>query len=117
MKRGLKVTNFRTMRRIRLVTFLAPMKRGLKVDYLYINNPFRYDGNIPCPDEKGTESSLVKHIRGKPLPVTFLAPMKRGLKVHWYVFTLAQFRSNIPCPDEKGTERDGVRDFRHVLAT
>ena len=61
------------------VTFLAPMKRGLK-DSGYMSDKIGDASNIPCPDEKGTES--IVEFQG-----------------------VDDENCNIPCPDEKGTER------------
>ena len=79
MKRGLKDVLVVATVRHRLVTFLAPMKRGLKVE----SPTLRLDMNlcnIPCPDEKGTESWTFSAQVCPVCQVTFLAPMKRGLK-------------------------------------
>ena len=55
------------------------MKRGLKVSGFgqVKGTP---GCNIPCPDEKGTESPKMNHWKCLAVIVTFLAPMKRGLK-------------------------------------
>ena len=67
------------------VTFLAPMKRGLKDGIISWNTPFLTACYIPYPDEKGTESGhYYSQLPGLHLTaVTFLAPMKRGLKGRW----------------------------------
>ena len=78
MKRGLKADSLSSMSHRVKVTFLAPMKRGLKAHISVVRGltPFR---NIPCPDEKGTES-------------------------HTFGYLVKSVKCNIPCPDEKGTE-------------
>ena len=63
-----------------IVTFLAPMKRGLKVNIM-LNRAGAGLSYIPCPDEKGTESYQTVYFR-------IVIPNRY-----------------IPCPDEKGTER------------
>ncbi len=82
-----------------------------------------------CPDEKGTESLTLSHLRLPPIVVSTFAPTKRGLKVSnmldlqpssRIVSTLAPMKRGLkddfsvpyrdttngfnPCPDEKGTE-------------
>ena len=80
MKRGLKETGCAVLHRASsAVTFLAPMKRGLKAAIILIALWILVLSNIPCPDEKGTESVI------------------------WGLRRLTK-PCNIPCPDEKGTE-------------
>ena len=80
MKRGLKVDWIAQAHvHPRMVTILAPMKRGLK--------------------EIITPNSLTLR------RVTILAPMKRGLKDHVYsADSNPACTCYNPCPDEKGTE-------------
>ena len=48
------------MGRVLSVTFLAPMKRGLKDLIISIITYEVWDNSyIPCPDEKGTESPII----------------------------------------------------------
>ena len=80
------------------------MKRGLKA-FSTISPSSPVSGYIPCPDEKGTESTAISQEWNAGGRVTFLAPMKRGLKGDPKLTAVLFCRSYIPCPDEKGTER------------
>ena len=88
MKRGLKVRSINDPLKLMAeyrVTFLTPMKRGLKEDQV---SDMSYQSYIPYPDEKGTESTIT---------VGNLHSV--GLSRHRCLM-----RRYIPYPDEKGTE-------------
>ena len=87
MKRGLKVQSAAPVTLIPVATY-APMKRGLKAAGIYRARDHSGSSNL-CPDEKGTESPLLRqHHRRKPLS------------------------SNL-CPDEKGTESMNIAPRRN----
>ena len=86
-----------------MVTFLAPMKRGLKANDISSDRAFII-GNIPCPDEKGTERLLLGMV-GFQTCCNIPCPDEKGTERRFRCGTRKDYSGNIPCPDEKGTER------------
>ena len=86
-----------------LVTFLAPMKRGLKESARVREALSESYVTFLAPMKRGLKGGAIGDYEDR-IKVTFLAPMKRGLKESIHERLHADLHSNIPCPDEKGTE-------------
>ena len=80
MKRGLKALHVRPEVPTPLSNIPCPDEKGTE-SWGYAGDAMIWMSNIPCPDEKGTES-------GRVIDVAIMPDV-----------------GNIPCPDEKGTER------------